>query len=140
MLKVLCSKRYISLMGVVSDMSVDIEVRYVAPPDFDLFPPHYRPASSLTLSCTATGASDSATFHWRSTNIQSFPYAQRSNSAVSKSILTAYDSGTHTCTVTDGDGSVVSTSIKIILSGRPSTSARCFLILLSYCRCWTVCF
>ena len=99
---------------------------YVAPPDFSLSPPYYRPASSLTLSCIATGASDSVAYRWRSTHLQSFTNGVTA-SVHTKSLLTAYDSGTHTCTITDTDGTAVSTSVKILLHGKPVNTSNYFL-------------
>ena len=104
-------------------MSVDIEV---TPPDFGLSPPYYRPASSLTLSCIATGASDSVAYRWRSTHSQSF--INRATASVrTKDFLTAYDSGTHTCTITDTDGTAVSKSVKILLNGKPVNVLNYFI-------------
>ena len=98
-------------------MSVDIQVRYVAPPDFGLSPPYYRPGSTLTLSCIATGASDSVAFQWTSTYPQSFTYGAR-NAVRSKTLLTAYDSWTHTCTITDTDRATASARVKVFLYGK----------------------
>ena len=97
-------------------MSVDIEVRYEAPPDFGLSPPYYRPGSYLILSCIATGASDSVAFRWTSTNSLLFTYGARN--AVHSSLLTAYDSGTHTCTITDTDRTTASARVKVFLYGK----------------------
>ena len=100
-------------------MRVSIEVSYRAPPDFDLSPPYYRPASSLTLSCVATGASDSVHIQWGSPHSRSFT---NSNSRISpnsirssRDTLTAHDSGIHTCTITDTDGTSLSIALLTIL-------------------------
>ena len=105
-----------------SDMSVSIEVSYRAPPDFDLSPPYYRPASSLTLSCVATGASDSVHIQWGSPHSGSFT---NSNSRISpnsirssRDRLTVHDAGIHTCTIIDTDGTSLSTRVHVKLYGR----------------------
>ena len=110
-------------------MSVNIEVSYRAPPDFDLSPPYYRPASSVTLSCVATGASDSVHIQWGSPHSGSFT---NSNSRISpnsirssRDRLTVHDSGIHTCTITDADGTSLSTSVHVKLYGRLISSSLC---------------
>ena len=50
-----------------SAMSVDIQITYEAPPDFNLpSPPYYRPASSVKLSCVVHGASGSVQWSFSS--------------------------------------------------------------------------
>lgn len=99
-------------------MSVDIQVEYEAPPDFALSPPYYRPASSITLSCIATGALGSVNYQWESRyhhrDRQSLAYGER----IHFDIMTPYDSGIHTCTITDVDGTTISTSAKVLLYGK----------------------
>ena len=97
-------------------MSVDIEVTYRAPPDFNRFSPYYRPASSITLQCIAHGATDSVQYQWQSTSPQSFTHSQ-THQSISRNLLTASDAGIHTCRITDIDGTMVSTSIRILLYG-----------------------
>ena len=120
------------------DMSVDIQVTYAAPPDFDLSPPYYRPASSLTLSCTATGTLDSVAYQWRSSYSLSFT-SGATNAVISKTTLTAYDSGTHTCTITDTDGTTSSASVKVSLYGKPMDCLYSYRGSHFWPRCGTLC-
>ena len=76
-------------------------MEYNPPSDFTLpSPPFYRPASSVTLTCVAHDAIGNANYQWISTKTNSFVQGRTEHSIMQK-ILTAFDSGIHTCTVTD---------------------------------------
>ena len=80
-------------------------MNYTPPSDFHLpSPPYYRPASSVSLTCVApTDAVGDISYLWFSTNTDSFVNGA-SEETVSQDILTAFDAGYHTCTVTDEVG------------------------------------
>ena len=119
-------------------MNVDIQVEYEAPPDFGLSPPYYRPASSLTLSCIATGELGSVNYQWesryRDRDRQSLAY----DKTIHFDMMTAYDSGTHTCTIADIDGTAVSTSAKVLLYGKLIVCDGFFKVFMLCFRCRTV--
>ena len=98
-------------------LKVDVQVDYVTPSDFSLpSPPYYRPASSVTLSCVAHSAIGNATYRWTSTEQNSFFHGGTEQN-MSQNILTAFDSGIHTCTVTDELGNTGSDHTEMKLFG-----------------------
>lgn len=100
-------------------MSVDIQVMYQAPSDFNFpSPPYYAPASSITLTCIVHGASEPFHYQWSSTSAGSFTHKHSPTTPnLVQNILTSADAGFHTCTVTDADGTIVSSSIQMSLIG-----------------------
>ena len=95
-----------------------IEVTYNPPSDFTLpSPPYFRPATSVTLTCHAHGATGTVRYRWSSTCSSCFASSSSSQS-VSKSILKSNDAGVHTCTVTDADGNTGTNSTEMQLIGK----------------------
>ena len=98
-------------------LNVSIEVSYNPPSDFTLpSPPYYRPASSVTLTCRAHGATGTVRYQWSSTCSSCFASSSTSQS-VSDNILTSNDAGVHSCTATDADGSTGTNSTEMQLIG-----------------------
>ena len=98
-------------------LNVSIEVTYNPPSDFTLpSPPHYRPATSVTLTCRAYGATGTVTYRWSSTCSSCFASSSTSQS-VSDNILTSSDAGVHTCRARDADGSTGTNSTEMKLIG-----------------------
>ena len=90
---------------------------YVPPSDFTPpSPPYYRPASSVTLICVAHGVIGNATYHWTSTEQNSFFHGGTGQN-MSQNILTAFDAGIHTCIVTDELGNTGSNYTELKLFG-----------------------
>lgn len=90
---------------------------YNPPPDFTLpSPPYYRPASSVTLTCTAHNAISHVHYLWTSTESSSFTY-DRNGSSIYQKLLTVNDAGVHTCTATDVWGNSGAASTEISLFG-----------------------
>ena len=99
-------------------MNVTIDVSYNPPFDFTLpSPPYYRPATSVTLTCHALGATGTVRYQWSSTCSSCFASSSTSQS-VSDSILTSSDAGVHTCTVTDADGNTGTNNTDMQLIGK----------------------
>ena len=110
---------------------VSISVSYSPPPDFTLpSPPYYRPATSVTLTCTTHGVTGSVTYHWTSTCSSCFA-SNISSQSITESILTSSDAGLHTCTATDSSGTSASNSTEMKLIGRlffkANNGKNCFL-------------
>ena len=102
-------------------MSVDIQIMYETPPDFDLpSPPYYRPASSVILTCVVHGASGSVQYRWSFYNSQTYDSWINQWYSITRTHtrLTASNAGLYTCTVTDEDGSAVSASTEMIIVGK----------------------
>ena len=94
-----------------------IKVTHNPPADSTIpSPPYFRPATSVTLTCHVEGTSRPVSYHWTSTNPNSFVVNSRS-STVSKTILTSDDAGNHTCYATSSGGSTSSNTIKMQLIG-----------------------
>ena len=91
---------------------------YIPPSDFTLpSPPYYRPASSVNFTCVAHGAIGNATYQWTTTGWEnSFVHGEIGQN-VSQEILTAFDSGIHTCMVTDELGNTGSNYTEMKLFG-----------------------
>ena len=87
------------------------------PSDFTLpSPPYYRPATAVTLTCYAHGATGAVSYRWSSTCSSCFASSSTAQS-VSDTILKSIDAGVHTCTVTDGNGNTGSSSTEMKLIG-----------------------
>ena len=94
-----------------------IEVTYNPPSDFTLpSPPYYHPATSVTFTCQAYGASGRVSYQWSSTCASCSASSSRARS-VSVSVLKSIDAGVHTCTVTDKSGNIGSNSTEMKLIG-----------------------
>lgn len=99
----------------VTALSVYIKVSYNPPSDIPFpSPPYFHPATSVTLTCHAYGASQSVTYHWSSTSDH---YPTQSQS-VSIGKLTSGYAGVYTCTVTDSEENTGSNSTEIKLKGK----------------------
>ena len=98
---------------------MSIQVDYTPPSDFNLpSPPYYRPASSVSLTCVApTDAVGDVSYLWFSTNTDSFVNGSTER-MVYQEVLTAFDAGYHTCTVTDEVGNTGSAHITMKLFGK----------------------
>ena len=60
-------------------------------------------------------------YKWTSTSPRAFvqdEISRAGQSVLNQEVLTAYDAGLHTCTVTDNDGTTVSAHTRIILYGK----------------------
>ena len=100
---------------------------YSRPSDFDLpSPPYYRPASTVTLTCTAHHAVGSVSYRWSSTCGSSCFASSSTSQSVSKSILQSIDAGVHTCRATDSLGNTGSNATEMILIGKVKSSNLCF--------------
>ena len=77
--------------------AVTIDVDYSPPSDFVGGPNDYRAASSVILTCEATGTG-AETYQWTS----SLPAVSNQPSMRSRTTLRSTDSGNHTCTATRG--------------------------------------
>ena len=103
---------------VIVSADVSISVSYSPPPDFTLpSPPYYRPATTVSLTCNAHGATGSIRYYWTSTCSSCFASGSYSQT-ISKNILTSSDAGIHTCTATDSTGTSVSASTEMKLYGK----------------------
>ena len=92
-------------LSLHTELAVTFDVDYPAPPDFVGGPNDYRAASTLTLTCQATGGSGTISYLWTSTCTGCFiSSATEESQAVGRTTLQSVDSGNHTCTVTDSDG------------------------------------
>ena len=115
-------------------LNVTIEVSYNPPSDFTLpSPPYYRPATPVTLTCHAHGATGTVRYQWSSTCSSCFVSSSTSQS-VSRNILTSGDAGVHTCAVTDADGNTGTNSTEMGLIGE-----RKLIVLVSFSHA-LVCF
>ena len=88
-------------------LNVSIAINYSPPPDVHFEPPYYRPATSVTLTCSVLGATGSVNYRWSSTSpcSENSCFASSSSStSVSTTRLSWRDAGMHTCTVSDAGG------------------------------------
>ena len=91
---------------------------YSPPSDFSLpSPPYYRPASSVTLTCTVHDAIGTVQYQWTSTQNRAF-VNWRNERRIFQRLLTAYDAGLHTCTVTDEWGNTGTATTEMNLFGK----------------------
>jgi hypothetical protein len=117
-----------------------ITVSYTPPDQYPTYsPPHYRAASSVTLRCSAQGASGSVSYRWSSTCSSCFASSSTS-STISESMLRSRDAGVHTCTVTDSSGNSGSNITQMYIFGKLNL-AEIFIIILHHIpgityRCW----
>ena len=103
---------------VTLGLHVSIQVDYTPPSDFHLpSPPYYRPASSVSLTCVVPDEIGGVSYLWFSTNTDSFVNGSTER-MVHQNILTAFDAGYHTCTVTDYMGNTGSAHTKMKLIGK----------------------
>ena len=85
-------------------------------------PPLYRLATSVTLFCHVTGASEPVSYRWSSTSASLFTF--NSTSVFNrKTILTSADAGMYTCFVNDPVGNTGQASIEIKFNGECCTLA-----------------
>lgn len=98
-------------------LDVSIHITYTAPDEYpDYAPPNYRAASAVSLTCEVNGAVGSPSYSWTSTCSSCF--AKNTHvKTVSQSFLRSRDVGTHTCSVTDGNGNVGSASTQMNIVG-----------------------
>ena len=107
-------------------------MEYHPPSDFSLpSPPYYRPASSVTLTCTVHDAIDTVQYQWTSTQNRSF-VSWRNESSIFQRLLTAYDAGLHTCTVTDEWGNIETATTEMNLFGK-CFSCHCVNVFIYKC-------
>ena len=98
-------------------MFVAIKVTYNPPADFILqSPPYFRRATSVILTCHVEGTSGPVSYHWTSTNPNSFVVNSRS-STVSKTRLTSNDAGNYTCYATNSGGNTSFNTIEMQIIG-----------------------
>ena len=98
-------------------LPVTIIPAYMAPSDVDLGPYEYRAASTLTLTCMVQEAAiGNVVYTWTSTSSSSLADSKTGQS-VFRNQLQSRDTGTHTCTATDGRGNTGNHSIEIRVVG-----------------------
>ncbi len=99
------------------DLNVTITIQYSPPSGVTLRPPNYRPATSVSLRCDATGNTGSVTYQWSST-CGSGCFISGSSQTVSRSYLFSYDAGNHSCVVTDGAGNIGTATTEMNIIGK----------------------
>lgn len=123
-------------------LKVEMNVYYTPPTDFNFpSPPYYRPATSVTISCTTTEAIGQVRYKWSSTAINNFANISSSTNRISTNILKSSDAGIHTCTLYDGAGNTGNQSTTIKLIGILQLILCCFILagFVSFNRQWTLC-
>ncbi len=98
------------------DLNVSITIQYSPPAGVTLRPPNYRPATSVSLRCDATGTSGIVTYQWNST-CEGDCFVRGSSQTVGRSYLFSHDAGYHTCVVTDGAGNSGNASTEMNVIG-----------------------
>ncbi len=98
------------------ELNVTITIQYSPPAGVTLTPPNYRPATSVSLRCTAIGTSGSVSYQWSST-CGSSCFVRGSSQTVSRDKLWSYDAGQHMCTVNDGVGSTGNATTEMNIIG-----------------------
>ena len=106
---------HLCFIVVVIVIPVDIRISYSSP-DPTYFPPNYRAATAVTLSCIASGTTGYITYRWSSTCSGCFA-SSSSSSSISKLFLVARDAGVHICTVSDSSGDIGSNQITMNIIG-----------------------
>ena len=103
---------------LITAINVVIGIFYNPPTDFDVpSPPYYRPATSVTLTCSATpNSARSLRYEWSST-CSSCIVSGNTSRELSIDILKSSDAGIHSCTVTDAEGHSGHASSEMILIG-----------------------
>lgn len=105
----------LSFLHVV--LKVSISVQYTTPDQYPNYsPPHYRPASSVTLNCVVEGSTGTVRYRW-SSSCQSCFASNGSSQTVSEAFLKSRDTGLHTCTVTDSVGNSGTSSEQMNVTG-----------------------
>ena len=115
----------------LSVLKTVITVSYTPPDQYPTYsPPHYRAASSVTLSCSAQGASGSVSYRWSSTCSSCFASSSTS-STISENMLRSRDAGVHTCTVTDSSGNSGTNTTQMHIFGKLSLAEMFAHIIIS---------
>lgn len=98
-------------------MTIHILISSNNPPDFILpSPPFYQPASSVTFTCSISGAREPIQYTWTSTSSTSFVHLRR-YATITKRHLNIEDAGVHTCSTLDSDGYILNASTTMQLIG-----------------------
>ena len=99
-------------------LRVKISIAYDPPSDYDFAtPPYYRPCTSVTLTCMASGATGEVSYSWTSTNTNSF-FHGKTDKSVTATMLTASDGGLHKCCATDADGNSGCAKTEMAMKGK----------------------
>ena len=132
----------INKKNITLALTVSIQVDYPPPFDFHLpSPPYYRPASSVSLTCVVhDDVVGDVSYLWFSTNTDSFVNGA-TEETIYQELLTGFDAGNHTCTVTDEMGNTGSAHTTMKLYGKMIMSP--IVCTWSSCvinRCWNTVF
>ena len=108
---------------------VTIEITYSSPDVYPVYsPPNYRAASGpVTLRCVAAGTTGSVAYRWSSTCTSCFSSSSSSQS-ITNTFLRSRDAGTHTCSVTDGNGNTGMTNTTMNIVGNALCPSIPFLL------------
>ncbi len=114
-----------------TDLNVTITIQYSPPSGVTLRPPNYRPATSVSLRCDATGTNGNVTYRWSSTCVGGC-FVNGSSQTISRSYLFSYDAGYHTCVVTDGAGNTGTATTVMNIIGKHHQYYSSFVCLIFY--------
>ena len=101
-----CSFSYSELLDV------SIHIDYTPLPGAVLGPNEYRAASNLFLTCQVEGATGTVNYTWDTT------MPQGSGAHRFTYVLSSANTGTHTCTAMDENGSMGSDSVEVNVVGK----------------------
>ena len=105
-------------LKIIAALKTVITISYNPPDQYPTYSlPYYRAASSVTLHCSAQGASGSVSYRWSSTCSSCFASSSTS-STITENMLRSRDAGVHTCTVTDSSGNSGSNSTLMYIFGK----------------------